>query len=61
MTLRVLIVDDEPLARQRLQRILRGEEDLELLTPCADGPIRRRRNPGAAIRTCCFSTCRCRA
>lgn len=37
MTLSVLIVDDEPLARQRLQRMLRGEADLELLPPCADG------------------------
>ena len=37
MTLRVLIVDDEPLARQRLQRMLRGEDDLELLAPCAEG------------------------
>lgn len=37
MTLRVLIVDDEPLARQRLQRILRGEEGVELLPACADG------------------------
>jgi len=33
----VLIVDDEPLARQRLQRMLRGESDLKLLPPCADG------------------------
>ena len=37
MTLRVLIVDDEPLARQRLQRLLRAERDLDLLPPCADG------------------------
>ena len=37
MTLNVLIVDDEPLARQRLQRMLRGDPDLKLLTPCADG------------------------
>jgi two-component system LytT family response regulator len=37
MTLRVLVVDDEPLARQRLQRMLRGEQGLELLAPCADG------------------------
>ena len=37
MTLRVLIVDDEPLARQRLQRLLRTEADVELLPPCADG------------------------
>jgi two-component system LytT family response regulator len=38
MTFRVLIVDDEPLARQRLQRILRGEKDIELLAACEDGP-----------------------
>jgi two-component system LytT family response regulator len=37
MTLRVLIVDDEPLARQRLQRMLRAADDLELLAPCAEG------------------------
>ena len=37
MTCDVLIVDDEPLARQRLQRLLRGEPDLKLLPPCADG------------------------
>jgi two-component system LytT family response regulator len=37
MPLSVLIVDDEPLARQRLQRLLRGEPDLKLLPPCADG------------------------
>ena len=37
MTLSVLVVDDEPLARQRLQRLLRAEPDLRLLPPCADG------------------------
>ena len=37
MKLSVLIVDDEPLARQRLQRLLRGEADLELLPPCVEG------------------------
>ena len=37
MTVSVLIVDDEPLARQRLQRMLRGEPGLRLLQPCADG------------------------
>jgi len=37
VTVTVLIVDDEPLARQRLQRLLRGEPDLKLLPPCADG------------------------
>ena len=43
MTLRVLVVDDEPLARQRLQRMLRAETDLELLPACADGPRAPRR------------------
>ena len=38
MTLRVLIVDDEPLARQRLQRILGDEADVELIETCVDGP-----------------------
>jgi len=37
MTLSALVVDDEPLARQRLQRLLRAEPDLRLLPPCADG------------------------
>ena len=37
MTLSVLIVDDEPLARQRLQRLLRNDPGLSLLPPCADG------------------------
>jgi len=37
VTLSVLIVDDEPLARQRLPRMLRGEPGLRLLPPCSDG------------------------
>jgi len=34
---RVLIVDDEPLARERLRRLLEQEPDLELLGECGDG------------------------
>jgi two-component system LytT family response regulator len=45
MTWDVLIVDDEPMARTRLQRLLRPESDLRLLRPCADG-----RTAVAAIR-----------
>ena len=45
MTIKVLIVDDEPLARQRLQRLLRTEPDLTLLPACADG-----RSAVAAVR-----------
>jgi len=34
---RVLIVDDEPLARERLRRLLEQEPDFELLGECGDG------------------------
>ena len=37
MTWNVLIVDDEPMARNRLQRLLRAEADVRLLPPCVDG------------------------
>ncbi|MDB6106786.1 MAG: yehT 1 [Gammaproteobacteria bacterium] len=37
MNLRVLIVDDEPLARQRLRRLLRSEADIDVLAECGDG------------------------
>ena len=37
MTIRVLIVDDEPLARERLRRFLEAERDIEIVGECADG------------------------
>jgi two-component system, LytTR family, response regulator len=37
MTLSTLIVDDEPLARQRLQRLLKNAPDVRLLPACTDG------------------------
>jgi two-component system LytT family response regulator len=37
MTVRVLIVDDEELARQRLQRLLASEQDVEIIGEAADG------------------------
>ena len=37
MILDTLIVDDEPMARQRLQRLLKSAPDVRLLPPCADG------------------------
>ena len=37
MKLRVLIVDDEPIARQRLRRLLRSEADIDVLAECGDG------------------------
>jgi two-component system LytT family response regulator len=34
---RVLIVDDEPLARERLRMLLSGETGVELIGQCGDG------------------------
>jgi len=45
MKTRTLIVDDEPLARERLRQLLAGEADIELVGECADG-----REAVAAIR-----------
>ena len=36
-TLRVVIADDEPLARQRIRRLLRAESDFRIAAECADG------------------------
>ena len=37
MKIRVLLVDDEPLARERVRKLLAKEPDVELLGECADG------------------------
>lgn len=37
-SLRVLIADDEPLARQRLRRLIRREPEVEVVAECGDGP-----------------------
>src|SRR4051812_44846821 len=37
-TTRVLIADDEPLARERLRMLLEGQEGLTVVAECADGP-----------------------
>jgi two-component system LytT family response regulator len=36
-SIRTLIVDDEPLARERIKRLLAAERDLELVGECAEG------------------------
>lgn len=37
MSIRTLIVDDEPLARERIRTLLQGEADIEILAECPDG------------------------
>jgi two-component system LytT family response regulator len=37
VSLRVVLVDDEPLARERLRSLLESEPDVELVAECADG------------------------
>lgn len=37
MTIRTLIVDDEPLARKRIKRLLVGEPDLSIIGECGTG------------------------
>ena len=38
MKLRALIVDDEPLGRERIRALLREESDIHVIGECADGP-----------------------
>jgi two-component system LytT family response regulator len=38
MSIRALIVDDEPLARERIRALLREEPDVEVVGECGDGP-----------------------
>lgn len=37
MKIRTLIVDDEPLARERLRKFLQSQPDIEIVAECADG------------------------
>ncbi len=38
MKLSVIIVDDEPLARERIRTLLAAEPDVAILAECANGP-----------------------
>ncbi len=38
MKLTAIIVDDEPLARERIRTLLEAEDDIEILAECANGP-----------------------
>ena len=37
MKIRAMIVEDEPLARERIRLLLREEQDVEIVSECADG------------------------
>lgn len=37
MTIRTLIIDDEPLARKRIRRLLAGEPDISVMGECGSG------------------------
>ena len=37
MKIKTLIVDDEPIARDRVRRMLRAEKDLEIIGECGNG------------------------
>jgi len=37
MKIRTLIVDDEPLARERLRKLLQAESDIEIVGECSNG------------------------
>ena len=37
MKIRTLIVDDEPLARERIRSLLKGEPDFEVVAECSNG------------------------
>jgi two-component system LytT family response regulator len=37
MKLRILIVDDEPLGRERIRTLLAGDSEVEIAGECADG------------------------
>jgi len=58
MKTRVLIVDDEPLARERIRTLLRDEPEIEIAGECANGD-----EAVSAVRSqapdLVFLTCKC--
>ena len=58
--IRTLVVDDEPMARERVRSLLAGQPDIEIVAECADGPQAVRGDRAAQAPSWCSSTCRCR-
>ena len=57
--IKALIVDDEPLARERLAKLLAHEQDIEVAAQCRDGEEAVMAIQDHAPDSC-SSTCRCR-
>ena len=57
--IRTMVVDDEPMARERIVGLLSQEKDIEMVgsIPTARRPFRR---SSSSIPTSCSSMCRCR-
>jgi len=49
MTMRVLVVDDEPLSRRKLRRFLMSERDVAVVDGCGDGEEAIRRIRGGGV------------
>ena len=60
MTIRTLVADDEPLARERIVTLLQEEPDVEVVGECAGRRIRRSTPSAASRPTSSSSTSRCR-
>jgi chemotaxis response regulator CheB len=60
MKIRVIVVDDERLARQRLRRMLSAEPDVEIVAECDNGSTAIAQTQEEKPDLLC-STFRCRA
>ena len=58
--IRTLVVDDEPMARERIVGLLAQEKDIEVVGECCRRHAGRVGHPAASRPTWCSSTCRCR-
>ena len=60
MSLSIVIVDDEQLARDELAFLLRDVEGIDVLAQGKNGPRSGEPDPANILPTWCFWTCRCR-
>ncbi len=58
--IKVLIVDDEPLARENLRILLQGQDDIEIVGECANAVEAILARYISCDLMCCFWIFRCR-